>query len=334
MIKRILKWMGILLLALILGIGVIAAFRQHLTYDAPYPDIKASGDTAVIARGRHLAFGPAHCVACHHNANTDSLLALGLDIPLSGAVKFRLPVGEIFSKNITPDLKTGIGRFTDREIARALRYGVHPDGTVVYDFMPFHNVSDEDMTAIISFLRAQKPVVNEVPENKLNLIGNLVKAFMVKPVGPRGPVPATVQKDTTAAYGQYLTVDVADCKGCHTKRDLSGAYTGEPFAGGMPLQEATGSFVPPNIQNVPGGRIYGWTADAFIARFRRGRVVPHSPMPWGSFKQMTDDELKAIFNFLQTTGKAGAMPKDETPVQVSKNNQDTVQIISAINQSK
>ena len=104
----------------------------------------------------------------------------------------------IHVKNITPDTETGIGKFTDAEIAGALRYGVHPDGTVVYDFMPFHNMSDEDLTAVISYLRAHKPVHNKVPGNDLNTLGNIVKAFMTEPVGPDGPVPGTVKKDTTA----------------------------------------------------------------------------------------------------------------------------------------
>ena len=71
----------------------------------------------------------------------DSLLKLGQDVPLTGGFVFDLPVGKIYSKNITPDKETGIGDYTDAEIARALRYGVHADGTVVYDFMPFHNMS-------------------------------------------------------------------------------------------------------------------------------------------------------------------------------------------------
>ena len=50
---------------------------------------------------------------------------------------FDLPVGKLYSKNITPDKETGIGNYTDAEIARALRYGVYPDGTVVFDLCPF-----------------------------------------------------------------------------------------------------------------------------------------------------------------------------------------------------
>ncbi|HEU4609047.1 MAG TPA: cytochrome c, partial [Chitinophagaceae bacterium] len=171
MIKKIAKWTGIVLAILVGGIAITTILRQHLTYDAPYPEITASTDSGVISRGRHLVYGPGHCVDCHSVANADSILKTGHDVPLIGGFKFDLPVGVIYSKNITPDPETGIGKFSDREIARALRYGVHPNGEPVYDFMPFHNTSDEDLQAIISFLRSQPAVKNSIPDNDLNILG-------------------------------------------------------------------------------------------------------------------------------------------------------------------
>jgi len=300
--KKILKWTGMILLVVIAGISIIAASRQNLKYDAPYPDIRASADTAVIARGRHL-YNVAHCVGCHSgpDRNIDSFDLTKEDLPLTGGRLFDFPVGKLYAKNITPDKETGIGNLTDAEIARVLYHGVKPDGTVVYDFMPFHNVSKEDMTAIISYLRVQKPVRYKVPEHNLNVLGNLVKAFMVKPVGPNGPIPDSVKKDSTAEYGKYLATYVADCKGCHTKRDISGAFVGEPFAGGVPMEEnGLSPLTPPNLTPDPTGRIYEWTQEAFINRFRMGKVIPHSPMHWTSFKGMDDDELKAIYKYLRT----------------------------------
>src|ERR1043165_1427501 len=295
--KKVLKWLASILLVLAAGLTVAVMARQNLKYDAPYPSIKASTDSAVIARGKHLVFSSAHCVNCHNNNNPDSLIALGQDVPLSGGVLFDVGIAKIYSKNITPDKETGVGRYTDEEIARVLRYGVHPDGGPVLDFMPFHNTSDEDLTAIISYLRAQKPVRNVIPENSYTVMGKVVKAFLVKPVGPEGEVPKAVKRDTTAAYGQYLAVSVAECNGCHTKRDLAGKFTGEPFAGGNEIE----GFVTPNLTPDPGGRIFNWTQQNFIDRFRMGKLYPKSPMPWNSFKRMSDDELKAIYNFLRST---------------------------------
>ena len=299
--KKILKWTGIILLLLIIGISITTASRQNLKYEAPYPDVKASGDTAVIARGRHLVYNVSHCVGCHSNSNVDSIDFTKTDVPLSGGRVFDLPVGKIYSKNITSDKETGIGNYTDAEIARALYYGVHPDGTVVYDFMAFHNVSKEDMTAIISYLRTQKPVKNEVPKHTLNIAGNLVKAFMIKPVGPEGEIPSTVKRDSTAEYGKYLAMHVAECGGCHTERNMAGQFVGEPLAGGKPMEKkGFPSLTPPNLTPDPSGRLYGWTQEMFINRFRQGKLISYSAMPWSSFKNMSDIELKAIYKYLKT----------------------------------
>lgn len=301
MIKKILKWTGIIILILVAGITITTASRQHLKYDASYPDVHATTDTAIIAKGKHFVQGLAHCTDCHSTANADSLISLGQEVPLSGGFAFVLPVGTIYSKNITSDKETGIGNLTDGEIARVLRYGVHPDGEAVYDFMPFHNMSDSDLVAVISYLRTLQPVKNKVPENELNIMGNMVKAYMVKPVGPSAEVPVAVKPDTTADYGKYLVLSVGNCAGCHTKRNLSGAIEGPVLGGGYPMGAG---LTPPNLTNDASGRIYSWSQEQFIGRFRKGKLFPQSEMPWNSFKRMSDDELKAIYKYLKTVPAA------------------------------
>ncbi|HEX7846281.1 MAG TPA: cytochrome c [Chitinophagaceae bacterium] len=310
-VKKILKWTGIVLLVLIAGISATVAMRQNVKYDRPYPAITASADSAIILKGKNIVFGAAHCADCHSPYNPDSLVALGKEVSLMGGHEFELPVGSIYAKNITPDDETGIGRYTDAEIARALRYGVHPDGTVVFDFMPFHNMSDEDLTAVISYLRAQKPIKNKVPDNSLNVLGKVVKALLIKPTGPDGEVPAQVKKDSTALYGGYIANNIANCKGCHTQRNMmTGAFEGEPYAGGMEIE----GFLTPNLTPDSTSRIYGWPEKIFIDRFRMGKLVPGSPMPWNSFKRMSDEELKAIYNYLQTVKPV----QNRVPVTSSK----------------
>ncbi|MBC7851110.1 MAG: c-type cytochrome [Chitinophagaceae bacterium] len=301
MVRRIFKWTGIIILSLVFLITVTVSLRQNLTYDAPYPEITASHDSSIIARGREIVIGPAHCGSCHSLYDTDSLVSLGQDPIMTGGVTFKLPFATLYSRNITPDPETGIGKRTDKEIARLLRYGVNPDGTAVLDFMPFHDVSDEDMTAIISYLRSLKPVRNKIPDHEWNIMGNVLKAFLVKPVGPSAEVPKTVKRDTSAEYGKYLALSVANCNGCHTERDMTGGFIGEPFAGGSPMTE-TGKepLIPPNLTMDSSSRIFGWKQEDFIARVRVGRVIKHSHMPWNSYKLMADNDLKAIYNYLKT----------------------------------
>ena len=99
MLRKILKWTGLVLLVLITAITITTMARQHFKYEAPYPNIKASTDSAVIAKGRHIVLGPGHCVDCHSPVhNVDSLLKLGQEVPLIGGNKFDLPFGKFYTR--------------------------------------------------------------------------------------------------------------------------------------------------------------------------------------------------------------------------------------------
>ncbi|MCK9408631.1 MAG: cytochrome c [Bacteriovoracaceae bacterium] len=304
-LKRVLKWGGIILGSLLLLFVIAVYALQSKSFDAPYPKITASTDSALIARGKHLVYGPAHCNGCHF-AKDDMAKALnGEPVELKGGFEFVLPFGVIRTPNLTSDNETGIGGLRDAEIARILRYGVFPDGRAVFDFMPFHNLSDEDLTAVISYLRTLSPVNQKVVRREINFLGKAVVAFLIKPVGPMGEPPSSVSPDSTSAYGKYLVHSIANCVGCHTNRDMmTGAFIGEPFAGGfqMPSDAVPGlMFTTPNITPDPEtGKIFPWTEEVFVHRFRQGVQIVGSPMPWGSFKNMTGLELKAIYRYLRS----------------------------------
>jgi mono/diheme cytochrome c family protein len=300
MLKKILKWTVLSILTLVALLLVSAQFLHKKKYEAPYPNIHASTDSAVIARGKYLAMGPAHCADCHGAPGTEAAVDRGEEIPLQGGRVFDIPPGKFYPRNITPD-ETGIGNLKDEEIARSLRYGVGHDGRNMIDIMPFHNTSDEDLQAIISYLRASKPVKNVVPANEYTPLGKMVFSYVLKPVGPEGEVLKTVKRDSTIEYGKYLAFSVANCRGCHTKRDLkTGAYIGEPFAGGFEMDVPGYILTSPNITPAKTGRITGWSEERFIKRFREGKKVQNSPMPWGPFSRLDEVDLKAVYRFLQT----------------------------------
>ncbi|MBL0315261.1 MAG: c-type cytochrome [Flavobacteriales bacterium] len=308
--KTLVKILKRILLALLLIIGILIVFvfaRQSKTYDAPFPEITAVQDSAVLARGEYLVYGPAHCSGCHSPLDKQQALATGEHIPLEGGFIFPLPIGELQTPNITPDPETGIGKITDQQIARALRYGVGYDGRPLFDFMPFHNLSDDDLQAVISYLRQMPAVKKEIPKKKLNFLGKVIYALMIEPIGPEQgiEIPKSIVPDSSVKYGEYLSNYVANCRGCHTNRDLkTGAYIGEFYAGGfaMPSTMKPGkAVVSPNLTQDPQtGRIVGWSEEKFIQRIRQGRTIPLSEMPWDQFQQMSDTDLKAIYAYLQT----------------------------------
>jgi len=301
LLKKILKWTGITILSIVIIFVILVFALQNKKFDAPFPNLHATNDSATIARGKYLAYGPAHCSGCHTPAENHEKINMGEELPLKGGLNFDLPIGTLYSKNITPDDETGIGKLPDSVIARSLRYGVARDGRALFDFMPFHNLSDEDLVAVLSFLRSQAPVENKVKDNELNFMGKAVKAFLIKPVGPDGEVEKTITPDTTADYGKYLTHYVTNCRGCHTNRSLmTGEYTGPFFAGGLKLEAADGSYcVTPNLTpDKETGKLTGWTQQQFIDRFRLKKIITASDMPWDQFRKMSDNDLKAIYQYL------------------------------------
>jgi mono/diheme cytochrome c family protein len=302
---KILKWVGIVLVSLAVILVILVYARRDRTFEAEYPNIKASADSAMLERGRYLVNGPAHCTECHGDPTQVEKLLRGEEVPLSGGYEFKLPLGVIRSANITSDPETGIGKLTDGEIARTLRHAVGSDGRAIFDFMPYQNVSDYDLTAIVSYIRTLPPVKHKVERMEFNFFGDAVRAFLIEPAKGDGVPPKLVVPDSTIEYGKYLARNVANCRGCHTDRDMqTGAYIGPDFAGGPEFEGIKNQSVklyPPNITSDPKtGKLANWTEDFFIQRFRKGRLVPESPMPWSPFSKMSDLELKALFRYLKT----------------------------------
>jgi mono/diheme cytochrome c family protein len=294
----------------IVGIVATANMRWDREREAPLPDIHASDDPEVIARGEHLVWGPAHCAGCHGEVDKlEDYEANSQRIPLTGGFVMPIPPGTIRVPNITQDEETGIGKMTDQEIARSLRHGVKRDGRMLFPIMPFANLSDDDLTAIISYLRTIEPVSHEVEPTELTLLGKILFSFVLDPAGPTEDVPKSVEAAPTAEYGRYLAHNVANCNGCHTNRDLAtGEFIGEPFGGGLQLEHRGKTYTIPNI--TPGGegsKTKGWDEAGFIARIRTGEPsAPGSPMPWAPFSQLDDVELKAIWAYLQTVTPVNA----------------------------
>lgn len=309
--KKVLKVLGILVLIIILAIAGLGLYIQ-LGYDkkfpdTPYPQVQVTTDSATIAWGKYLVYGPAHCAVCHVDVGQEALVDAGQELPLIGGYEINV-AGCIFrTRNITSDKETGIGNLRDEEIARTLRYNVNHNHQALVPFMPFMKMSQYDMNAIISYLRTLEPVKHEVKPSEFGFMpGKLIKTFFLKPP----PIPAEkpvdrVTRDTTIEYGEYMATCVANCYGCHTAFDVNTAqYVGKPFAGGFnfdPAPEAHNyGFISPNITTDETGRLNGWNETTFLTRMRGGRIHKGSPMPWGPYSRMDDIELKAIFKYLQT----------------------------------
>ncbi len=290
------------------GLYVYVTSVWDTKYDAPYPDIVSLADSSLIERGKYLATGPAHCIACHTPKDRAQDIENGAIIPFSGGWELELPgVVTLRAPNITPDPETGIGNVPDSVLARSLRHSINRYGITMVPIMPFQELSDEDLTAILSYLRSQEPVKNPIAKSEYTFLGKALVAFgMLTPEGPKSTPPVAVTKNDSPEYGRYLAHSVADCRGCHTERDMStGAFIGTDMAGGLymaPEAHTEGeSFMTPNLTPDPEtGHIVGWTEEEFIARLKSGRVYKHSAMPWALYARMDSTDLRAIYRYLMS----------------------------------
>ena len=305
---KILLWVFGIFLVVVLALFAYIEASWDKTYSVEYPKIKSSNDSTIIERGRYLVHGPGHCGGCHIPNNQVRSWDEGAELPLIGGWNITFPgLGTFRAPNLTPDKETGIGNFSDGQIARAIRHMVAHDNRGLMGFMRFQHMSDYDVKAIISFLRSQKHVNNKIKRSEYGLIGKALLAFgMIKPEGPKSTPPESVKIEPTAEYGKYVANSVANCYGCHTEFDhSSGLYIGKPYAGGShfpPDEFSEGyAYVSPNLTpDKKTGVIANWTEEQFISRFKSGRVHRGSPMPWGAFSRMTEVDLMALYLFFMS----------------------------------
>ncbi len=318
MIKKILLVLLAVLVLTALGFYIFVALNWDKKYDWPSPSLKTSTDSAVIARGNYLVNGPAHCRSCHI-ASFEDLVASdeGKDVDLKGGIVFPMgPLGTMVTKNLTPDKKTGIGRYTDEQMFRMMRHGIRPDSISSFPLlMPFWNMADDDLVAIVSYLRTLAPVEHAVQENEWTFMGKAVRTLSssFQPIkDPKAPTVAPPMA-ATVERGEYLARYVTNCVGCHTKRDMmTYEATGPEFAGGMEFEpwpelhkflkaDPEEWLRTPNITPDQDGALAKFkTAEEFIQRFRLGRVIPHSPMDWGPFSRMSDEDITALWMYLNS----------------------------------
>jgi mono/diheme cytochrome c family protein len=274
------------LLAVIGAAGVAIAACTTVRSPAPSHGIAASADPGLIERGRYLAHGPAHCISCHGN-------------DFSGGRSIELgALGTVVAPNITSDPAAGIGALSDDALVRILRYGISRSGRPLVPLMSFSDLADEDLQAILSYLRTVPAVSRPAPEHRLSLLGTVGVNFFLVREGPSAPPAARLAPTQTASYGRYLAHTLANCAGCHTQRSkLTGVFVGPPLGGGMSFDELEGTFVAPDLRQIAAAL----DEREFIARFRsRGRAQDPSPMPWEAYARMTDNDLGAIHQYLRT----------------------------------
>lgn len=302
--------LGVAATPVVLAAGAYAYISAtwHKTYpDHPRPAVKASSDPEVIARGKYLVEAVAHCSACHGPAANVKARKVDFAASLVGGYEWDVaPFGRFFAANITSDPETGIGRLSDGDLARAIGKGIGRNGDILaFMQLAVGPMADEDLTAIVSYLRTLAPVKQQNGIDELGIVGKLV----AKKLGPRAaaPPPYVPAGGVSVERGRYLANGPAVCVGCHSELDpMNGfAMIGEPFAGSREaepdLTDPAYEIATPNLTPDPEtGHVTNWTEEAFVARFKAGTQFAGSKMPWPNFALMTEDDVRSIYRYLRT----------------------------------
>lgn len=286
--KKVFKWIGIVLgsLAGLMLLVVLVLFtsgnsRLSKTYDFPLSGIVIPTDAESIEYGRHRV--ETLCVGCHAE-------------DLGGVIGWTVvgPLATIDSANLT----SGVGGIaeeftTDEDYVRAIRHGIDPDGKPLY--MPavaaFQHISDEDLGAIIAYLKTAPPVDRKTNGSQFTALGKVVFA-----VGMFGDLPVekvahqnnviAPKAGATVEYGEYL-VNIGDCRACHGQELAGGSYPDPAVT--LPV---------PNL--TPGGELGAWTEEQFIQVMRTGGALNPELMPVKEIGKLSNDELTATWLYLQS----------------------------------
>lgn len=289
-----------MLRSLLLGLGVVAA-SVAAAAEPNYPRARALTDRtfertpARVERGRYLTEHLLQCFVCHSERDWD---APGAPPKAgrkgAGTIMSEREGRRIVAPNLTPDVATGAGGWTDDMLARAIREGIGHDGRALFWGMwyrSFAGLADEDLAAVVVYLRTLPPVRNPLPATLLPAEEAAQNAMNPRPITApvEGPAPGD-----TLALGRYL-VGVADCTGCHTGWEAP--RNPGLLGGGNHLSRRNGNVFSTNITRHESGVSY--PRETFISVIHSGKGGSlHPVMPWTAFSGLTDTDLGAIYDAL------------------------------------
>jgi mono/diheme cytochrome c family protein len=308
--KTLLKIVGglivLLLLVALCGYGYLMLAYPKVP---PPTAFKIEPTPDRLARGKYLNDHVVGCTTCHTKRDWTKFSGPNIPDQLgAGGEPFNLgPAGMAYSKNITP---AAIGSWTDGELLRAVTQGVSKDGSPLFPLMPYPHfgaMDEEDVHAVLAYIRSLKAIENTPPDSKLNFPLNLIVRTI--------PAPNTFTKrpspEDKLAYGKYLTRS-ALCSDCHTPIDQRGTpLPGMDFAGGQEFYETGYRVRSANITPDANTGIGSWTEAQFIDKFK-GFETPtnttlaeheraqNTVMPITAYAGMTREDLSAIYAYLRT----------------------------------
>ena len=230
--KRLRASLLIVALPIVVAVAGLAwanRFAEIAPVDPPSP---ASFESALVRKGESLASIGA-CAVCHTSSTGE---------PFAGGRALPTPFGTIYTTNITPDVRTGIGAWSESAFLRAMHEGIDRSGSHLYPAFPydhFTRVTEEDVHAIYAFLMTLEPVTTAQPENELPFPFNIrmLLAGWNLLFLERGEFEPDAARDEEWNRGAYLTEGLGHCGACHSPRNVFGAVMRKDQFGGGEAEE-------------------------------------------------------------------------------------------------
>ena len=308
--RRLLKFLGFALLAIVGAAGLFAAYVAVTGIPRYAPgriERKVEITPEKIERGRK--FANILCLSCHQNPTTGKLTGKRIvDMPKE--------FGVAYSKNITKDPVKGIGAWTDGELIYFLRTGIHRTGQYVPPWMPkFPLLSDDDLEGIVAFLRSDDPLLAPDPSDppgvtRPTFLSKFLSHTVFKPLPFPSRRIAAPAVDDKVAYGRYLSSSLG-CFSCHsadfkTMNELEPEKSAGFMGGGNPLLDQSGRTVrSANITFDEKTGIGKWSETDFDRAVRTGvrpdrRVLNYPMVP---IPELTPEDAAALYAYLATVPK-------------------------------
>jgi hypothetical protein len=306
--KIAITFVSLLVVLLVAGYLYLAVYLPN---PDPAPEITVEITEERVARGDYLANHVSVCMDCHavRDWSLFSAPPYGNTIGAGGDRFGRdmgLP-GEVFSKNLTP---TNLTAYTDGQLFRAITTGVDLHDKVLFPIMPFglySHMAEEDVYAIIAYLRTLEPREGTYPSAELDFPLNLI----INTLGGSYKGPKTAPTPGNISYGKYIAT-IAACAECHNPGVAGNVDFSRPFEGGTPFELPGGILVrSSNLTPDPETGIGNWTREFFIQRFKMFEPdhydVPtvrpgefNTVMPWTMYAGMSEEDIGAIYDYLMS----------------------------------
>lgn len=303
-------------LTVLVAAGVIWRYAAHGDRTPSSPaqqraDAAALRDPALIARGEYLAT-VGDCAACH--------TAQG-GVRYAGGRALSTPFGDVPAPNLTPDLETGLGKWTFADFWQALHEGKGRQGELLYpvfSYTSFTKVTRPDAVAMFAYMKSLAPVKQEATPLGLKFPYNVRSSLLAWRAlyFKAGVFQADASKSPAWNRGAYLVEGLGHCNECHAPRNALGATAGKGQLTGGQIPQT--HWYAPDLSTRRGGGLDGWSSQDIVDLLKRGQSAkgaafgPMAEVVRNSTQYINDADLHAIASYLESlpprAAPAGASP--------------------------